>query len=141
MRFSIFPSLDLWKLNPRRWLTCLVQACAAAGGPAAADISGFLPRNLTDSQRAAPFSPVPLSGDPQESAYQPAQGNFSPGRDRAARRPPVQSPRRFEGEIRTDFRLAACFPPERTRGAVAGTDNSQHGNGLANHRYRPRFLP
>jgi len=141
MLFSIFPTLDLWKLNPRRWTTWLLQPCAAAGGPAPADSSGFLPRNLTASQRAALFHPVPLSGDPQKLAYLPAQGNFSSAPDRAARRSLVQSHRRFEGEIRTDFRLAACFPPERARGAVAGTDNSQHGNGLANHRYRHRFLP
>ena len=57
--FSIFATLDLWKLNPRRWLTWFLEACAAAGGRAPSDISQFLPWNLTEEQRAALSDPVP----------------------------------------------------------------------------------
>ena len=51
MLFSIFATLNLWKLNPRLWLTWFLEACAAAGGRAPADISEFLPWNLTDERR------------------------------------------------------------------------------------------
>jgi len=53
MLFSIFATLDLWKLNSRRWLTWFLEACAAAGGRAPSDISEFLPWNLSGEQRAA----------------------------------------------------------------------------------------
>jgi hypothetical protein len=45
MRFSIFATLDLWKLNPRRWRMWFLEACAAAGSRAPSDISGFVPWN------------------------------------------------------------------------------------------------
>jgi len=45
MVFSIFATLDLWKLNPRRWLMWFVEACATAGGRTPSDISGFLEWN------------------------------------------------------------------------------------------------
>jgi transposase len=61
MLFSIFATLDLWKVNPQRWLTWFLEACAAAGSRAPSDISGFLPWNLTSEQRAALSDPVPPS--------------------------------------------------------------------------------
>jgi transposase len=59
MLFSIFATLDLWKLNPRRWLTWFLEACAAAGGRAPSDISEFLPWNLTSEHHASLSDPVP----------------------------------------------------------------------------------
>ena len=41
--FSIFATLSMWKLNPRKWLTCYFEQCAAAGGKIPADIQAFLP--------------------------------------------------------------------------------------------------
>jgi transposase len=58
MLFSLFATLGLWKLNPRRWLTWYLQSCAEAGGRAPADINSFLPWNLSPEQRAT------LAADP-----------------------------------------------------------------------------
>lgn len=51
MLFSLFATLQLWKLNPRRWLMWYLQSCAEAGGQAPADITPFLPWNLSSKQR------------------------------------------------------------------------------------------
>jgi transposase len=51
MLFSICATLTMWKLNPRKWLQWYLESCAAAGGKAPADITQFLPWNLTDEQR------------------------------------------------------------------------------------------
>jgi transposase len=62
MLFSIFATLTMWKLNPRKWLQWYLESCAAQGGQAPADITPFLPWNLTDEQRlhlggvGAPFT-------------------------------------------------------------------------------------
>ncbi len=53
MLFSIFATLKLWKLNPRKWLQWYLTSCAEAGGQPPAAIAGFLPWNLTDEQRKA----------------------------------------------------------------------------------------
>jgi hypothetical protein len=85
--FSIFATLDLWKLNPRLWLMWFLQACATAGGRAPPDISGFLPWNLTEEQRAALSDPVPALASPLNSACQPAgAGELLPDVDRPSRR-------------------------------------------------------
>jgi transposase len=44
--FSIFATLSLWTLNPRKWLTWYFEHCAAAGGKVPEDIQPFLPWNL-----------------------------------------------------------------------------------------------
>ena len=51
MLFSLFATLTMWKLNPRRWLQWYLESCAAQGGQAPADITPFLPWKLTDEQR------------------------------------------------------------------------------------------
>jgi len=43
--------LAQWQVNPRQWLTWYLQSCAAAGGQAPADITAFLPWNLSKEQR------------------------------------------------------------------------------------------
>jgi transposase len=53
MLFSLFATLQLWKLNPRRWLRWYLQSCAEAGGQAPADITPFLPWNLSSEQRTS----------------------------------------------------------------------------------------
>ena len=50
--FSIFATLSLWKLNPRKWLTWYFEHCAAAGGKVPADIQPFLPWNLDAAKRS-----------------------------------------------------------------------------------------
>jgi transposase len=49
--FSIFATLSMWKLNPRKWLTWYFESCAAAGGEVPADIQPFLPWNLSDEKK------------------------------------------------------------------------------------------
>jgi transposase len=58
MLFSLFATLQLWKLNPHRWLTWYLQSCAEAGGKAPADITPFLPWNLSAEKR------ITLAADP-----------------------------------------------------------------------------
>ena len=75
MVFSIFATLDLWKLNPRRWLMWFVEACATAGGRTPSDISGFLAWNLTSEQRAALSDPIPQPAGPPDCVCQPASSS------------------------------------------------------------------
>ncbi len=49
--FSIFATLSMWKLNPRKWLTWYLEACAAAGGKVPADIQPFLPWNMSEENK------------------------------------------------------------------------------------------
>jgi len=49
--FSIFATLSMWKLNPRKWLTWYFEQCAAAGGKVPADIQPFLPWNLGEEKK------------------------------------------------------------------------------------------
>lgn len=51
MLFSLLQTLTLWNLNPRRWLTAYLEACARAGGTAPPDLDSFLPWNLTAERR------------------------------------------------------------------------------------------
>lgn len=53
MLFSIFATLKLGKLNPRKWLEWYLDSCAKEGGKAPADIKPFLPWNLSPEQRRA----------------------------------------------------------------------------------------
>ena len=49
--FSIFATLAMWKLNPRKWLTWYFEECAAAGGKVPEDIQAFLPWNLSEEKK------------------------------------------------------------------------------------------
>ena len=49
--FSIFATLLLWKLNPRKWLTWYFKHCAAAGGKVPENIQPFLPWNLSEEKK------------------------------------------------------------------------------------------
>ena len=51
MLFSLFATLDRCGLNPRLWLTSYLESCAAAGGKAPADISPFIPWQMTAERR------------------------------------------------------------------------------------------
>ena len=50
--FSIFATLDHWKINPRAWLDCYLQKCAESAAAAPDDVEPFLPWNLTTRQIA-----------------------------------------------------------------------------------------
>jgi transposase len=49
--FSIFATLSMGQLNPRKWLMWYFERCAAAGGKVPADIPAFLPWNLSDEKK------------------------------------------------------------------------------------------
>jgi transposase len=48
--FSIFETLQVWKINQLEWLSDYFRACALAGGKAPEDISAHLPWNLTERE-------------------------------------------------------------------------------------------
>ena len=49
--FSIVATLKKHRLNPRKWLTAYLQACAEAGGKTPEDVEKWLPWNLSAQQR------------------------------------------------------------------------------------------
>jgi len=49
--FSIFATLSMWKLNPRKWLTWYFGQCAATGGKVPENIQPFLPWNLSEETK------------------------------------------------------------------------------------------
>jgi transposase len=51
MLFSLFATLAMAKVNPRKWLTWYLQSCAETGGEAPKDITAFLPWNLSTERR------------------------------------------------------------------------------------------
>jgi transposase len=57
--FSILATLQLWQINPRRWLTWYLQSCAEAGGQIPNDIEPFLPWNLSEDLRRKLQSGMP----------------------------------------------------------------------------------
>jgi len=52
MLFSIFATLALWKINPRKWLSWYFEVCAASGGKAPDNPASFLPWNLSETRLA-----------------------------------------------------------------------------------------
>jgi transposase len=54
MLFSLFQTLCVWKVNPHQWLTAYLQACAEAGGHAAADVTHYLPWNFPADSHPGP---------------------------------------------------------------------------------------
>jgi hypothetical protein len=49
--FSLFHTLELWKINPRAWLTEYLSACAEAEANVPADMQRFLPWNMSERRR------------------------------------------------------------------------------------------
>jgi transposase len=47
MAFSVFQTLLLWQMNPKTWLERFFRACAEHGGNPLADVSAFLPWNMS----------------------------------------------------------------------------------------------
>ena len=65
MMFSIFATLAVWKINPRKWLRWYLEACAASGGKAPDDPASFLPWNLSETRLAdlRSLTPNPSADD------------------------------------------------------------------------------
>jgi transposase len=49
--FSTLQTILLWGLNPHHWLSTFLQACAASGGQSPADLSSFVPWQMTAERR------------------------------------------------------------------------------------------
>ena len=58
MLFSLLHTVEHWDLNPRRWLTAYLEACAAAGGQAPAEAGQFLPWQMRAFAPASRHSSV-----------------------------------------------------------------------------------
>lgn len=70
MLFSLFQTLALWSLCPRRWLTAFLTACADAGGRVPANWQTFLPWRMTQTQYhtwADPTGPPTKNNPPHSS--------------------------------------------------------------------------
>jgi transposase len=50
--FSIFQTLKLWKINPRKWLTAYLQKCAENRGHSPKDLACFIPWSMSEEQLA-----------------------------------------------------------------------------------------
>ena len=62
--FSVVQTVLLWGLNPHHWLLAFLQACAEHGGQSPADLSSFLPWQMTPERRAELAQPVPVTWPP-----------------------------------------------------------------------------
>lgn len=51
--FSILATLKKWRINPRKWLTAYLQACAEAQSKVPCDVEKWLPWNLSAQQKKA----------------------------------------------------------------------------------------
>ena len=51
MMLSIFQTLEKWNINSHTWLNAYLQACAENNGNAPADLSAFLPWEMSEEQR------------------------------------------------------------------------------------------
>ena len=49
--FSILATLKKWRINPRKWLSAYLQACALAGGKVPKDVGRWMPWDLTTQQK------------------------------------------------------------------------------------------
>ena len=60
MMFSVLQTLLLWSLNPHHWLSAFLQACAHNGGQSPADLSPFVPWQMSAERRGALSRPLPV---------------------------------------------------------------------------------
>jgi transposase len=68
MLFSLFQTLALWDLCPRRWLTAYLSACAEAGGQVPANWHKFLPWRMTQEDYHAWADPTAPPNQNQATA-------------------------------------------------------------------------
>jgi transposase len=64
--FSILATLEKWGINPRKWLTAYLHACAEAKGKAPGDVERWLPWNLSAQQRKALAEKEEASADTKQ---------------------------------------------------------------------------
>ena len=66
--FSLFQTLALWDLCPRRWLTAYLTACAEAGSQVPANWHKFLPWRMTKEDYHAWADPTAPPNQNQPTA-------------------------------------------------------------------------
>jgi len=57
--FSILKTLGLWGINPRHWLSVYLTACAENGGKAPADLTAYIPWEMSEARRSELTRPQP----------------------------------------------------------------------------------
>jgi transposase len=60
LMFSVLQTLLLWGLNPHHWLSAFLQACAESGGQSPADLSPFVPWQMSAERREVLSQPLPV---------------------------------------------------------------------------------
>lgn len=60
LMFSVLQTVRLWGLNPRHWLTAYLTACANNGGLAPANLSDYLPWDLSEARKDLLSQPAPV---------------------------------------------------------------------------------
>ena len=63
MMFSLLATMKSWQINPRTWLTDYLNACAAAGNRAPADLRPYLPWSM-EAARLAQMRRAPCQNTP-----------------------------------------------------------------------------
>lgn len=61
MMFSVLQTVLLWGLNPHHWLRAFLQACADNGGQSPADLSAFVPWQMSAERREELSQPLPMT--------------------------------------------------------------------------------
>src|SRR6266568_1924741 len=81
MMFSVLQTILLWGLNPHHWLSAFLQACAENGGQSPADLSPFVPWQMSAERRKALSRPLPVIapvlGDLAQEQREPEAANTS----------------------------------------------------------------
>ena len=61
--YTQLQTVEQWGLNPNHWLQEYLEACAAAGGTAPADLTPFLPWEMSEERRQHLAKPPPVRMD------------------------------------------------------------------------------
>ena len=77
MLFSLFQTIQLWKMDGRRWLTAYLTACAKTRGLPPPDPQNYLPWNMAADQRQDLSLPksTPLDPNPGPPTHEHPQAN------------------------------------------------------------------
>ena len=78
MLVRVIQTVLLWGLNPHHWLPAFLQAGADSGGQTPADLSSFVPWQMTAERREALARPVPVPWLPLARPAQPREYGKQP---------------------------------------------------------------
>jgi len=72
MMFSLFQTVLLWKLNPHHWLYRYLTACAENSGRPPADLSPFLPWEMSEERKQQLAKPMQMTAAGSPVSEQPS---------------------------------------------------------------------